>query len=100
MVSAVYEITLADPPDDLDVRIIKLLAAEELPREKKGKIYDLRPLVEDLQRLPENEDGTTRLTMQLAARVSATGRADQVLLALGIPPTDCRIERTRLILNE
>ena len=89
-----------EPPDDLEDRITHLLNEQQLLREKKGKPYDLRPLIENLRQLPAAEPGTARLEMQLAARVGATGRADEVLHALGISPAACQIERTGLILNE
>jgi uncharacterized protein (DUF2344 family) len=52
--SAEYEVTILDPLDEtkLAQRLAAALAAESLPRERRGKIYDLRPLMEELAILP------------------------------------------------
>jgi radical SAM-linked protein len=109
--SAEYEVTVLGPADldELTRQLDALMEAEALPRERRGKRYDLRPLIEDLAtvQLPPNPDfggekaeGGTRLWMRLAARQGATGRPDEVLAELGIPVEDARIERTRLLFKE
>ncbi len=79
-----------------------LLAADSLPseyrRENKVRNYDLRPLVLDL-RLVGESDGCLVLRMRLRAEPEMTGRADQVVLALGLPPAR-RIHRRRLYVEE
>ncbi len=92
--SAEYEITLKEPLDGsvLEARVRALLEAASLPRERRGRAYDMRPLIEALE-----SQGGERLHMRLAARPSATGRPEEVLEALGIPADTTRIERTRLI---
>ncbi|HEY5156990.1 MAG TPA: TIGR03936 family radical SAM-associated protein [Anaerolineales bacterium] len=96
--SAEYEINLLDPLEasDLSERVAKLLQADTLPRQRRGKPYDLRPLVEVLQLQPLA--GAKGLFMRLSARNGATGRPEEVLDCLGIPFENTRIERTRLIL--
>ncbi|MDO9128632.1 MAG: hypothetical protein Q7U34_02085, partial [Anaerolineales bacterium] len=42
---------------------------------------------------------TPLLLMRLTAREGATGRPEEVLDAIGIPPETARIERSRLILK-
>ena len=64
--------------------------------DRRGKPYDLRPLIEDL-RLDQSLDGSLRLDMRLSAREGATGRPDEVLDELGIPLEAARVERTRLV---
>lgn len=98
--SAEYEVTLLDAPDEAEAarRVAGLLEQESLPRERHGKPYDLRPLIESLELLSAGKDGPPRLTMRLAAREGATGRPEQVLDALGILPEAARVERTRLLL--
>jgi len=44
-------------------------------------------------------DGFAQLRMRLSARESATGRPDEVLLALGLDPFAALIERTELIFD-
>ena len=62
-------------------------------------MIDLRPLVESLEILPADEQGRSRLSMRLAAREGATGRAELVLAALGYDPYDVRVERVKLNFN-
>lgn len=97
--SAEYEITLdgTDDTDSLGRRIGAFLSRRSILRERRGKPYDLRPLVEDLRLQPAGSGEPPRLGMRLAAREGATGRPDQVLEALDIPPEDARIERISLI---
>ncbi len=103
LVAAEYTATLLEPADEakLAEKISDLLDAASLPRERRGKSYDLRPLVEALSLtpslLPMGEEKEVRVFMRLAAREGATGRPEEVLEALGIPPDSARIERTRLI---
>ena len=96
--SAEYEVTLLEAPDRLQLQqhIARLLAAAELPRVRRDKPYDLRPLIHDLRLA----DDSGRILMRLSARESATGRPEEVLDELGIPARDTRIERTRLLFHE
>lgn len=98
--AATYLVTLPEPAADLDDRVRALLAAERIERRRRKKTYDLRPLVERLERLPDDEAGRPRLSMRLTALPGATGRPDEVLAALGLPPETARIHRTRIWLEE
>jgi radical SAM-linked protein len=101
VVSAEYEVTLLEPGlvPALESGISDLLVAASLPRERRGKNYDLRPLIESLEFHPSGGSGPPHLHMCLAAREGATGRPEEVLDALGFPLEATRIERTRLILR-
>jgi radical SAM-linked protein len=101
VVSAEYEVTLLEPGFDsgLGSGTAALLAASSLPRERRGKTYDLRPLVESIEFIPVDGSRPSCLLMRLSAREGATGRPEEVLDALGIPFEMTRIERTRLILQ-
>ena len=101
VLSAEYEVTLLVPGDapGLEKSISALLGAASLSRERRGKAYDLRPLIESLELLPSDGSGALRLHMRLAARAGATGRPEEVLDALGFPFETTRIERTLLILK-
>ena len=95
-----YTITLLDDFPDLDSRITALLSTPNLPRRRREKPYDLRPLILNLKRLPEAPDGYVRLEVRLAARPGATGRPEEVLEVLGYPPTAARVHRTRLVFSQ
>ena len=111
--SAEYEVTLLGPADrsKLEGKLAQLLQAISLPRERRGKVYDLRPLIEEITLSPSppsplpkgegdrGEGSRVRINMRLAARPGATGRPEEVLDALGVQSETARIERTRLILK-
>ncbi len=83
----------------LEAAVAALLAAPEIRRNRRGKDYDLRPLVEALTLTASDADGHT-LTMQLAAREGATGRPEEVVEALGLPASSAVYHRQKLILRE
>ncbi len=87
-----YWVTVAPRPD-LPERIAGLLAAEALPRRRRGKQYDLRSLIETIW-LEDAAAGV--LGMRLVALPGGTGRPDEVLDALGLDPLAAHIHRTRL----
>ena len=91
--SAEYEVTLTEAIDlsELERRINSVIESKSIPRERRGKMYDLHPLVEELRLL---SDG--KIFMRLAAREGATGRPEEVLDVLGIAFEGTRIERTHL----
>jgi radical SAM-linked protein len=80
-------------------RVERALAAEELPHERRGKHYDLRPLIEDL-RLEDVTEGNAILTMRLSARPGATGRPEAVLDVLGMGDAFARYRRSRIVLEK
>lgn len=98
--SATYEARLLEAGDmpDLAERIEVLLNSAELPRERRGKAYDLRPLIETLESHTD-EGADMTLVMRLVARPGATGRPDEVLLSLGLDPHAARIHRKNLHLE-
>jgi len=73
-------------------RTQELLAKSTLPRERRGKAYDLRPLIEKLVSVSDN-----KIFMRLTAREAATGRPEEVLDELGIALENARIERINLL---
>ena len=78
----------------LQALIEAMLSAEKLPRERRGKEYDLRPLLEELSLAEPSE-----LRLRLTALSGATGRPDEVLRALELDPTPLVPHRVRLILK-
>jgi radical SAM-linked protein len=99
--SAEYEVTLADPVegDRIATRIAEILASEHLPRQRKEKNYDLRPLIEALELSCPDGNQPVMIKMRLAARPSATGRPEEVLLELGLSIEDASIQRTALLID-
>ncbi|HNB53097.1 MAG TPA: TIGR03936 family radical SAM-associated protein [Anaerolineales bacterium] len=97
--SADYLVTLFDPLPDLEQKIAALLTAETLPRTRKDKKYDLRPLVLGLEQLPADDEGKQRVKMTLTAQDAATGRPDEVVAQLGGDPLGARYHRTALHLK-
>lgn len=109
--SAEYEVALTESIDESELqrRIESVMESKTLPRERRGKVYDLRPLIEELrvtesgglpsvqEHTPSGRPALQKLFMRLAAREGATGRPEEVLHALGIAFEETRIERTRLL---
>jgi radical SAM-linked protein len=109
--SAEYEVTLKEAVDlsELERRVDDVLTSDSLPRERRGKAYDLRPLIEEIALAPPSPltppsgalrglpGGEGKIFMRLSAREGATGRPEEVLDALGISFEETRIERTRII---
>lgn len=102
VIAAEYEVTLTGALDasgtsstlelGLTQRAEKLLGQSTLLRERRGKAYDLRPLIEKLAVVSES-----KIVMRLTARAAATGRPEEVLDAMGIALEIAQIERTGLI---
>jgi radical SAM-linked protein len=97
LLAAVFEITFLDPVKGLVEGCAALLQAESLPRQRRGKPYDLRPLVDTLEPAPDDVQGCQRLLARLSAREGAVGRPEEVADALGADPTALRVFRRALI---
>ncbi|BCY19378.1 hypothetical protein hrd7_32270 [Leptolinea sp. HRD-7] len=83
--------------DKAKLSVDSLLSAETLPRERRGKPYDLRPLILSLKAV--TEDGGGHIEMTLVSREGATGRADEVLSALGLDASAVTLTRTKILLK-
>jgi radical SAM-linked protein len=92
--SAEYEVTLTEAVDgsELKRKVDSVMESESIPRTRREKKYDLRPLIEELRILPDG-----KIFMKLTAKEGATGRPEEVLDMLGIAFEGTRIERTNLI---
>lgn len=92
--AAEYEVTLTEPIDgsELQRKVDSVTESTSIPRARRGKTYDLRPLIEALELLHND-----KILIRLTAREGATGRPEEVLDVLGIAFEQTRIERTRLI---
>jgi radical SAM-linked protein len=98
VLSAAYDVHFAEAVDgsELRRRVEEVMMSESILRERRGKSYDLRPLIEMMSVITE-ANGTAWLKMTLAAREGATGRPEEVLAVLGFEADSARVERTRLI---
>jgi radical SAM-linked protein len=97
--AAAYRIVLDEPIDTqlLSEKIATLLSAPAIERERRGKKYDLRPLILSLT-LPECQP--TTIELELTSLPGATGRPEEVLEELGLDPYAADIERTALVLKQ
>ena len=96
--AAQYEVEMLEVVPDLEARLTQLLHAGEIARKRRGKEYDLRPLIYDLSRLPDSREGNQRIHMILSSRDNATGRPEEVVQAIGGDPASSLIQRVRLLL--
>ncbi len=95
--SAEYVITPQDPAlplDELAGRAAALLAADRIERVRNKKSYDLRPLILDLA----VADGA--LVARLVAGDRGTGRADELIDALGVRMEQVAVHRRRIYLGD
>ena len=77
--------------------VADLLNASELPAQRKGKPFNLRPLIERLW-VEDVGPGRVILNMQLAAEPGRTARPEAVLDALGMGEPVASYHRERVIL--
>ncbi len=94
--AASYSIVLDAKYPGLVDKIESLINSANIIRDRKGKTYNLRPLI---QKLNSDKSSPTKLLMTLSALPGATGRPDEILAALDIPSTGTRICRTEIILG-
>jgi len=96
-VAAEYRVTVewGETVEQIEARVERVLAAENLPHERRGKRYDLRPLIERLE-VEQVDGGEVVLGMQLVARPGATARPEAVLDVLGMGEAFARYHRRRL----
>ncbi len=84
-------------PVDLGARVSRVLTCESLPRQRREKAYDLRPLILQLE---VREETPPSLGMRLRLQAGATGRPDEVTEALGLERAALLFTRERLIFTD
>jgi hypothetical protein len=87
---------IRDRPDSIQ----SFLSKESVARERRGKLYDLRRLVEEITLHEEDQDGHQRFVTQLSAREGATGRPEELIHALGYDPLAVRFHRKAIIFRD
>lgn len=102
VIASEYAVEILDPFDlkELQGRLGSLMESKDLPRVRRGKPYDLRPLIEAMEIEAPSKHKSISIKIRLAAREGATGRPDEVIAALGISPESTRVERLRIILKD
>jgi len=105
LVAAEYRVWVRETSRSVvEEAIVTLLGQDSVPRPRRGrkhrgKTYDLRPLIEALA-LEEAPEPWVGIKMRLKARHGATGRADEVLKALGLGDKPRRCTRLRMIVAD
>lgn len=99
VLSSVYLVSFLDDIPDLNDRLERLISAQHLPRLRRNKPYDLRPLIENALLISQAEPGKDVLRVQLAAREGATGRPEELLAEMGIQFQDTHVHRESLNLS-
>ncbi len=94
-VSYIAQIDADLTEDELSSAIHDLLLTKVLERERRGKFYDLRPLIQELE-IASNGTEHPSIRMKLTAKEGATGRPEEVLLALDLDPSTAKIHRIHL----
>jgi radical SAM-linked protein len=97
--AASYRIILDEPINTkpLSEKIAELLSTPVIARERRGKSYDLRPLILSLTLLGGQP---AIIELELTSLPGATGRPEEVLEELGLDPYAADIERTGLVLKQ
>ncbi len=95
--SAQYHVIVEarEPAEEIQDQLSALLSSARLPRERRGKKYDLRPLIQKLW-LEEKGEEEYVLGMRLRTGEHGTGRPDEVLAELGLAELVKAIERTQI----
>ncbi len=91
-----YQVAFLEHVSDLPERIHRLLHQSNIPIERKGKSYDLRPLLLSLDCLSETPNGLQRLHTLLRTTSNVHARPDDLVKAIGIPPEKALFHRLRL----
>ena len=75
-----------------------LMAQDVIERERRGKVYDMKPLIESWS-VSADEEGRACMQVQMAARDSAMGRPDELAAAFGFDPFEVNIVRLEYLLG-
>ncbi len=97
--AARYRITFDEPVEHADIqqKLTDLMAKPACIRERRGKQYDLLPLIKKIEVIDSSPKPF--LEMTLVTLPGATGRPEEVLDELSIPITAVSIDRSELILE-
>ena len=96
-----YRVILPKEIDNLGIQetINQLMDAVSIPRTRRGKLYDLRPLILEMSVVPNSSGPSANIDLILISNQNVTGRPDEVLDVLGIDPLTTLITRKRINLK-
>lgn len=94
-----YLVTLLETVPDLESRLQQILDCDTIIRNRRGKDYDLRILIQDAAYLSTNDTNHQQISLRLTTQENATGRPDEVLAELDIRIQNANIKRTLIILT-
>jgi radical SAM-linked protein len=96
--AADYQVTSLDEQIVIEPSLIeeKILHPTSIPRDRRGKSYDLKPLIQSIDLHPQSDGKGYQLDIRLSASEGATGRPEEVILALGLNPFDFLYHRVML----
>ncbi len=94
-----YVITFLEPVDDLESQINRLLNSSSIQRVRRGKAYDLRPLILTLELITKDDIDRQQVFTRLSAKEGATGRPEEVASELDVPPQNIMVHRVELIFS-
>lgn len=95
-----YQITFLETIPYLDQRIQELTRQASLLIERRGKNYDLRPLLLSIEVLLPNAEGKQRLKTLLRTDAIRHARPDELVTAMGIPSEKALFHRLGLHFNQ
>ncbi len=97
---AAYEVLIGDEisREELETRIGALLTQPKIMRERRGKRYDLRPLIHKLE-IWDEQPLHLKMVLTLSQK-DGTGRPDEILDALGLDAITAKTTRTAIFLSE
>jgi radical SAM-linked protein len=95
----VVSFTADQPAVEMRKAVDKVLSATEINRTRRNKVYDLRPLIIELE-IEETQSDVIQLSITMTHLPGLSGRPDEVLKELGLDPLAARIHRKELILTE
>jgi radical SAM-linked protein len=100
LAAAEFTIFFLNPIDKLYEKTQDIIKGNELMRVRREKSYNLRDLILDIKYLPPDKSDSQCISVIMKAGEGATGRPEELILALGGNPEDCRIQRDRLIFKD
>jgi len=101
MAASEFKVNFFDPqdPQALSEKVDSLLAQDSIMRKRRKKVYDLRPLLIEINVI-DRDNGEPGLQMKLKAEEAATGRPDEVLDEMGFKNTEYLVCRTKLFFGD